>query len=452
MTARRAGGGESVLKPVLGAGDLVTLTLGMVIGSGIFLVPGMVLRQVGGSVPLAAAVWIVAGVLSVLGAMSYAELGISRPTTGGLYVYLREVFGERVAFLFGWTMFLVIGSGTIAAASVAFGAYLAELLPLSLVEQRIASVMLIAAIAINNVLGTRSSMYALTLATAAKVGGILAMSALLYCLGNGLNVTAWPPSAASSSSGFALAMVSALWAYEGWQWVLFNGGEVRSPQRNVPRGFVIGTLALVGIYLAANGAYLAALGPGRMAQSTRVAAQALTAVHRPLLAKLIAALILTSITAAANATLMTTSRVYYAMARDGLFFRAAGVLSPTRGIPTRALLASATWAAILALSGTFEQLLSYVVSFGWVFYALGAACVFGYRRQQPNLFRPYRVPGYPVTPALFIAAAAAVVVAAAVRQPREASIGLVVLGVGAVVHRFWHGTAADSVSESENRL
>jgi APA family basic amino acid/polyamine antiporter len=179
-----------------------------------------------------------------------------------------------------------------------------------------------------------------------------------------------------------------------------------------------------------------------MAQSTRVAAQALVAVHQPLLAKLIALLILISIASCANGVLMTTSRVYYAMGRDGLFFRSAAALSSTRGVPTRAVLASATWAAILAWSGTFEQLLSCVVSFGWAFYALGAACVFGYRRQRPDLLRPYRVPGYPLTPALFIAAAVGMLIDAAMRQPFEALVGLVVLALGAIVHRFWRGSHA----------
>jgi basic amino acid/polyamine antiporter, APA family len=426
------------LKAVLGGRDIVVLTLGTVIGSGIFLVPGTVLQQVGESVPVAAGVWVIGGVLSVLGALSYAELGVSRPTPGGLYVYLREVFGERIAFLFGWAMFLIVGSGTIAALSVAFAAYVSELVPLSHAARQVTAVALIAAIATANALGTQSSMNTMNLTTAIKIGGLLLLSAILFALGPGLSVVP-SPIREPSVHGCGLAMVSVLWAYQGWQWVLFSAGEIRTPQRSVPRGLLIGTVVLVIVYLVTNAAYLAALGPDRMASSTRVAAEALAAIHQYFLAKLVAVLILVSITSSANGTLLTTSRIYYAMARDGLIFRSMGALSPSRDVPTVAILASAGWAAILALSGTFEQLLSYVVSVGWAFYALGAACVFGYRRLQPDLARPYRVPGYPVTPALFITASIVMLVDAAMRQPRDALVGLAVILIGTLVHAWWRG-------------
>jgi basic amino acid/polyamine antiporter, APA family len=438
------------LKAVLGARDLATLTLGTVIGSGIFLVPGVVLKQVGGSVALTVAVWVIGGALSLLGALTYAELGVSHPTSGGLYVHLRAVFGERIAFLFGWSMFLIMGSGTIAALAVAFATYLEEFLPLSNVGRRCTSVILIAVVAASNVLGARSSMNALTVVTGLKVAGILCLSLTLYWLGDAYGdlTSSWSH---VTTSGVGVAMVGVLWAFQGWQWVLFSTGEVYAPQRTVPRGLVLGVLGVTVLYVLANGAYLVALGPQRMAQSTRIGADALGAVHQPLFAKMVAVLIMISIASAANGVLLTTSRLYYAMARDGLFFRTMAALSPSRGVPDRAVVASAVWAAVLALSGTFEQLLSYVIAFGWAFYALGAACVFGYRRERREPPHSFRVPGYPITPAVFIAATVLLVIDAVVRQPREALIGLAALFLGALVYPLCRASSASKAPSMLSR-
>lgn len=424
------------LRVLIRTQDLVLLTLGVVIGSGIFLVPGLVLRQSGNVVWLAALVWLIGGGLSVLGALSYAELGALRPSAGGLYVYIREIFGERAAFLFGWSMFFIIGSGAVATLAVAFANYAGELVNLSATAGRVLSVSLIAVVALVNVMGTQSSLRFQRLTTWGKLAGLFVLAATLTVLAHPPpNSGGSTPLAGSSGvfSGLALALVSALWAYEGWQWTTFAASEVVKPQVTLPRGLLLGALVLVAVYLSANFAYLRALGPDRLSASTRVAADALDAVGLPQIARFVAVLIMVSIASAANGSLMTTSRVYFAMAGDGLFFRAFARLSPNSRVPATAIVASALWASALALTGTFEQLLSWVVTIGWGFYALGAACLFGYRWRYPQVRSAYRVPGYPWTPLMFILGAGGVVVTAALREPRAALMGMLFLIAGLLV-------------------
>ena len=442
------------LPRTLGLRDLILLTIGSVIGSGIFLVPGAVLRQVGGFVVPAMLVWLVGGVLSLLGALTYGELGAMKPATGGLYVYIRDCFGRFPAFLFGWTLFFVISSGAVATLAVAFGAYLGELVPLTPPLEKLIAVLVIAVVAAVNVVGTRASADLQNWTTAAKVLGILLMSVVLLWLGRGFQgsgAALWPARYnASLASGFGLAMIGVLWAYEGWQFVTYSAGEVVNAKRNLPLGLLTGTAALVGIYLIANFGYLAALGPAGVADSNRLAATAVSTVVSPAAAKLIALIILISIFSATNGTMLTSPRVYYAMARDGLFFQRLAEVHPRFKTPAFAVIAGAVWSAVLAATGTFEQLLTYVVFVGWIFYALAAASVFVYRRRAPDAERPYRVPGYPVTPLLFIIAAAALALNTIVTQPVRASVGLGIVLVGAPAYLIWRPKGG-RVGESQAR-
>lgn len=232
-------------------------------------------------------------------------------------------------------------------------------------------------------------------------------------------------------------MIGVLWAYEGWQYVTFSAGETINPQRTFPRALAIGTTALIGIYLVANIAYVAALGPETVAASTRVASEAVTALFGPAAGMLIAAAILVSIFSAANGLTLTAPRVYYAMAKDTLFFQRLASVHPRFGTPAFAIATSSAWAIVLAATGTFEQLLTYVVFAGWLFYALGAMSVFVYRRRAPNASRPFSVPGYPLTPALFILAALAIVVNTIVVQPDRALVGMGLVLVGVPAYLFW---------------
>ena len=232
-------------------------------------------------------------------------------------------------------------------------------------------------------------------------------------------------------------MIAVLWAYEGWQYVTFSAGEARDAQRTFPRAIIAGTAVLIGIYLLANLAYVAALGPEGVQASKRVAADSVTALFGPAAGKLIAAVILVSMFSAANGLTLTSPRLYYAMSRDGVFFRKLAEVHPRFRTPAFAIIAGSAWSALLAATGTFEQLLTYVVFSGWIFYGLGALSIFVYRRRAPDMPRPFRVPGYPLTPVLFVAASAAIVLNTLFTQPGRALVGLAVVFAGVPAYLVW---------------
>lgn len=420
--------------------------VGTVIGSGIFIVPGAVLRQTGYAVGPALTVWLVGGVLSLLGALTYGEMGAMAPEAGGLYVYLRDTFGRLPAFLYGWALFFAISSGSLATLAVAAAGYLQQIVPLTPALQKLVSVAMVAIVCVINVRGTRQGAMVQNWATAIKVGAILLMAVALISGGTGMrdadrSIVPGSPSLALWS-GMGVAMIGVLWAYEGWQYVTFSAGEALNPQQTFPRGIVLGTTALIAVYLLANVAYLAALGPRGAGHSDAVAADAVRAVVGPGAGKLIAAAIVISMFGAANGLTLTAPRVYYAMARDGIFFRRLAEVHPRFGTPAIAVVTSSIWAALLALSGTFEQLLTYVVFAGWIFYALGAISLFIYRRTRPDAPRPFRVPGYPLTPILFVLSAVAIVVNTMVARPVQALLGLGIVLLGTPVYYFWKGRVA----------
>jgi APA family basic amino acid/polyamine antiporter len=427
----------TTLERTLGLRDLILLIIGTVIGSGIFIVPGAVLRQTKGSITLAMLVWLAGGILSLLGALTYGELSALNPKAGGLYVFIRDGFGKLPAFLYGWTLFFVISSGSMATLAVAFSSYLGELIRLSPIVAKLCAIAMIVVVTIINVIGTRKSANLQDWTTTIKVAAILVMCVVLLLLGHGFAAAApaaAPPVAVKSLlSGVGLAMIGVLWAYEGWQYVTFSAGEAIDAQRNFPRALLIGSAALIGIYLLANLAYLAALGPVDAARSDSIAATAVTAVAGSSAAKLVAVAILISIFSATNGLTLTAPRVYFAMARDELFFHQLAEVHPRFRTPAFAVIAGSAWAIILAATGTFEQLLTYVVFTGWLFYALGAASIFVYRRNAAMGEAHYRVPGYPLTPLLFILAAAALVVNTIITQvgPAAKGLGIVILGVPA---------------------
>jgi APA family basic amino acid/polyamine antiporter len=431
---------QPALARVLSFRDLVFIVVGTVIGSGIFLVPGGVLRQSEGHIGVALVVWGAGGVLSLLGALAYGELGAMNPAAGGLYVYLRDAFGPLTAFLYGWTFFVVIASGSAATLAVASAAYIQEFVALGIAGQKLTAVGLLAIVGALNVRSTRRSADVQNWSTGIKVGTLLVMAVALVLSGRGFgssSESAWPQSLTPSLlSGMGLAMIGVLWAYEGWQYVTFSAGEALDPQRTFPRAIVAGTASLIAIYVFANVGYFAALGD-QVARSDRVAAEAVGAVVGGGAAKLIALVILISIFSATNGLTITAPRVYFAMARDGLFFKRLAEVHPRFGTPAVAIVAGSAWSMVLALSGTFEQLLTYVVFVGWIFYALGAICVFILRRTQPDTPRPFRVPGYPWTPVLFVIAAAALVANTIVTQPLRAAVGIGVSLLGVPIYAIW---------------
>jgi APA family basic amino acid/polyamine antiporter len=432
------------LRRTLGLLDLTFIAIGTVIGSGIFLVPGVVLRETGTQTGPALLVWVAAGILSYLGALTYAEMGAMKPDAGGLYTYIRDAFGPLPAFLYGWTSFFVIASGSVATLAVAFSGYFSEFVPVGGIGARLISIGVIVAIAAINVRGTRNSATMQNWTTGAKVVGLLALSIGMIALGPNRTVSsivtrdAWPTSVTGALlSGIGAAMIGVLWAYEGWQYVTFSAGETRNPQRTFPRAISLATAALVVLYVLANLGYLAALGPHAVAASDRIAADAGISVFGPIAGRIVGLLILISIFSAANGIMLTAPRMYFAMARDGVFFKRLAIVHPTLGTPAFAIIAIAIWAAVLASTGTFEQLLTYVVFTGWIFYGLGALSVFVYRRREPDAPRPYRVPGYPLTPVLFVASAAALVLNTLITQPTRAAAGVIAVLIGTPAFYAW---------------
>ncbi|MEP6620250.1 MAG: amino acid permease [bacterium] len=429
------------LRRMLGFKDLVLLAMGTVIGSGIFLVPGVVLRQTGEHTGPAMLVWVVAGVLSLLGALTYAELGAMKPEAGGLYAFIRDAFGPLPAFLYGWTSFFVIASGSVATLAVAFAGYVAQIMPVGPAVSRLIAVGVIAFTAAINIRGTRGSANVQNVTTGLKVGALIVMGLFLIARGQPPHDAAapvWPSTVTPSlMTGFGTAMIGVLWAYEGWQYVTFAAGETMNPQRTFPRAIAAATAALIVTYLLASYGYIAALGPAAAARTDHVAADAVSALLGPVAGKLVGALILVSIFSATNGLMLSAPRMYFAMARDGVFFQKLAVVDGRFGTPALAISATAVWAAVLALSGTFEQLLTYVVFTGWIFYGLGGLAVMQLRRTQPHTPRPFRVPGYPLTPLLFVASATLLVGNTVVAQPSRAAAGIAVVLLGTPAFYLW---------------
>ena len=393
--------------------DLFLLFVGSVIGSGIFLTPSLILRQLDGSVGLSLLVWLFGGVLSLLGALTYAELAAANPEAGGLYCYIRDGFGRIPAFLYGWCLFVVIASGTIAALARAFARYLAELLPLSTIGSTIISVGMVAVVTIVNVWGTRKSSDLQNWTTLIKAALIVLLSCVLFSLGH--HASDLPHTLGSTQSGFSLisnfglAMIAVLWAYEGWQFGTYSAGEVVNPQESFPRAFLGGSVALIALYVVAVCAYLVALGPAAATASDAIAATSVRVVLGVWAGRIVAATILISTFSATNSVILTAPRVFYAMANDNLFFKKLAEVHPRFRTPAAAIVALGIWSCVLASVGTFADLANGVIFIGWIFYGLGAAAIFPLRRTLQAKFLPYRVPAYPWTPLVFVVAAAALV-------------------------------------------
>jgi basic amino acid/polyamine antiporter, APA family len=439
VTDQRAGGAVK-LATTLQFWDLVLLIVGTVIGSGPFVVPAVILHQVQARPLLALTAWIAGGVLSLMGAVTYAELTSSSPHAGGLYVYLRDAFGPLPAFLYGWCLFLMISSGGIAAISVAFSAYLDRIIPLSPLGMKVASVTMIAVVAGINVKGMRKAATVQNWTTISKVSALVSIGIILLVFGRNRVVNdsgSMLIANHSLAANFGLAMLSVLWAYEGWQYCTFAAGETVNPQRDFPRAFVVGLVLLIGIFLLVNVGYLAALGPARMSNAQAVAADALGVVVGRRGTMIVSVIVLLSTFSTVNGLIATSPRVYYAMAADGVFFHWLAELDPVHRTPAAAIVSAALWAALLAVTGTFEQLLTIVLFTGWIFYGLVAASIFVYRRRIPVGARPYSVPLYPFTPSAFVIVAAVLVINTIIQSPFQAAAGIVVILTGVPVYGFW---------------
>jgi APA family basic amino acid/polyamine antiporter len=469
---------------VRGIGPLAatSLVVGSMIGSGIFIVSADISRQVAAWGPGGLLlVWVLTGLMTMAGALAYAELAAMLPNVGGQYVFLREGLSPSAGFLYGWTLFTVIQTGTIAAVAVAFAKFLGVLVPsvtpdvflklgslnlpggtieLGLSNQRLVAVVMIAVLTFVNMRGVRLGAAIQTVFTVAKVGALAALIVL------GLFIFRQPAISAMNFDTFwgaqpwglamlpvvGAAMVGSLFSSDAWNNVTFAAAEVREPQKNLPRALAYGTGLVSVLYLLANVAYLNVLPFGgqptgadafergiNFALQDRVGTAALEAMLGPMGAIVMAVAILVSTFGCNNGLILAGSRVYYAMARDRLFFRRAGTLHPAHHTPTFGLLAQAAWAMALCLTGTYGQLLDYVIFAALIFYLLTTVALFRLRRLQPDLPRPVKAFGYPVVPALYILAIAFLLVVLLVDPDKRkfSAFGLLIVALGIPVYFLW---------------
>lgn len=415
----------------LGFTDAVSLIMGIMIGSGIFLMAGSIAAQLD-SLPAVVAVWAFGGVLSLSGAMALSELGAALPDAGGLYVYLTRAFGPGVGFVYGWSVMALIHAGGLATLAAAIGVYATPILGLAPAQARVLQLACIAAFVAVNCLGVVVGKWVQNALTAAKLAGLAAMTALLYAGGSAARLLehAARPAAGVTWTSLGLALVAVLWAYDGWHFVSFAAGEVRDPGRTVPRALIAGTAITCAIYLAVNVAYYAVLAPAELRGADRVAALAVERCLGPGAALALSLLIAISILGAMNGIVLGAARVIMAMAADGLFFRSFARVSPRFRTPVVATVAQGAFAAAFTLVGTFQQLFTSYIFTAWVFYGLAVAGVIVLRVREPGLPRPYRCPWYPATPVFFLVATAGIVAStfAADFARALAGVGLILLG------------------------
>ena len=435
------------LPRALGYTGSTAIVIGTIIGSGIFLVPHDVAQQVG-SVNALVLVWLIGGMLSLAGALSLAELGAANPAAGGIYVYLRDAYGKLFAFLYGWALLVVINSGSLATLAVAFGIYSTTFVPLSLLQQKFVAITVIALLTLVNILGVRKAAAVQTLFTLAKLAGLATIMGAAFFSSHIARVQPtrpWPVPQTTASS-FGVAMIGVLWAYEGWHMLSFAAGEVKNPSRVLPLSYLVGTLVVVAAYFGANLAYLRVLPLPALALHQRVATKTMEVLAGPRGATFVSALILSSIFGAINGTVLGGPRAYFAMARDGVLFPSVGRVHPRYATPAVALLIQGGWSILLASTGTYKQLYTYVIFTGWLFYAAATFAVVILRRKRPAMARPYRVWGYPVVPIAFSAAALTIVGNALVRRPAESGIGLALVLVGVPIFLLWKRNAKEATN------
>jgi APA family basic amino acid/polyamine antiporter len=434
------------LARVLGLTDVIGIVVGSVIGSGIFIVPQAIAQQLP-SPALILAVWLVGGALTFFGALCFAELGGMYPQAGGTYVYLREAYGPLVGFLFGWTLFLVVDCGAMAALAAAFSTkYLPYFVALSPPAARAVTVAFIVFLIAVNYVGVRHGANLQNLLTAVKLLAVVAVAGLAFAFADGDAGHFTSPPVEPVSLGlvgrFGAALIACLWAYKGWEAASYSTGELRNPQRNLFLGLLAGCLLVIAAYIAANLAYLWVFPSAAIAGSDRIAADVLAVAIGPVGTSILAGLILLSILGAANANALTTPRVFYAMAEDGVFFRAATRIHPRYHTPHVAIVAMGVWVVVLAMSGTFEQLAAFVVFGQWVFLGLTAAGVLVLRVRRPGVPRPVRVWGFPFTPLVFVAASVFIAWSAVVSGFWNAMAGLGLILLGIPVYAVWRRRAA----------
>ncbi|MGC2636753.1 MAG: amino acid permease [Acidobacteriaceae bacterium] len=503
--------GKNNLVAGLGLFSATAIVVGSMIGSGIFIVPAEISRDVGSPALLIGA-WLVTAVMTLIGALSYGELAAMMPGAGGQYIYLREAMGRIWGFLFGWTLFLVIQTGTIAAVAVAFGKFLGVFFPsvssdhwiwhiahvpawrlgpmvlgnmeIGLNTANLAGIVVIIALAFINLFGIRLGAMVQNVFTTAKTAALLGLVVIGLILGanasairanfhaNFWSGAGWhtlhpvqvgvggPMAMVGLLTILAVVQTGTLFSADAWNNVTYTAAEVRNPKRNLPLSLALGTILVLGLYILANFVYLMALplhgdphGPTmfsrgiQYASEDRVATAVLQQIFSRTGAYLMAGAILVSTFGCANGLTLAGARVYYAMSRDGLFFKAAGKLHPRWHTPVAAIIAQAAWTCLLCVSGSYSQLLEFIICTELIFYILTIASLFVLRRKRPHAERPYRAIGYPVLPALYIVMAAWICVVLLRYKPQYTWPGLVIVLLGVPVFAVWSRKAVAAPSE-----
>lgn len=419
------------LIPQLGFVTTLAIVVGAVIGSGIFKKPAFMAAHLG-SPEWLIAIWVIAGILTLFGALTNAEIASMITATGGQYVFFQRMYGDLVAYLYGWAIFAVIQTGSIASITYVFSEYtqffiqlprfsteieqtwpiflpaIGYIYPLENIGVKLLTIFVISGLTAVNYYGVKFSGAVSATFTFMKVAAILLLVLFCFSFSGGSFENLSKPSSAYLSgeisffSGFMVALAGAFWAYDGWNNITYIAGEVRNPNRNIPLALAVGTLIIITVYVLINIAFIYVMPIEQMAQSSLVAADAATISMGAIGGAFVAAAVMISTFGTANGTILASARVHFAMASDNLFFKSIAKVHPTRYTPSNSLILQAVWASVLVLSGTFDILTDMLIFVSWIFYAAGAAGVFVLRRKYPEVERPYRVWGYPVVPLLFI--------------------------------------------------
>ncbi len=453
----------------LGLLDSTFLVVGVIIGSGIFLTTGVMAESLP-SAPLLMLAWVVGGLIAMTGALTYAELGAAMPEAGGQYVYLREAYGPFAAFLFGWIMFLVYQPGAIAAVATGFSVYFGYFAPslgtdnviaevaiagttLTVSAGQIVTVVVIVFLTAMNVSGLRAGTILQNVSTVLKIAALAALILLGLWVTRGSvpDLSVYSGEGVSLLSGFGLALIAVIWAYDGFINLTFSASEVKDPGRTLPRALILGTAAVTVIYLLTNAVYFLALPIPEMQGVLAIADKAASTLFGPAATTFIAAAVMISTFGSTNGTILTGARVHYAMAKDGLFFKSVARVHPRHRTPHVSLWLQCLWASVLALSGTFEQLFTYTIFASALIYMAAAASLFTLRRTKPDLPRPYRVWGYPLIPGLFFVSLAAVAVNSLIERPVESFSGLGILALGIPVYIYWSRRSRSLGADPEDR-
>jgi basic amino acid/polyamine antiporter, APA family len=439
---------SGTLPRVLGPFDAVTVVVGGIIGSGIFLKPSEVARDLD-SFGLIISVWVIVGLITLCGALTLAELAAMLPQAGGPYVYLREAFGRLPAFLWGWTELWIIRTGSVGALATATVIYLNKIVPISRQGQEGLAIAIVLFLSIINVVGTRWGAAVQNLTVVAKLGFLAFLVLLPLCVSGTRPVETapfWPENLSPSVwRGLGLAMIAVMWSYDGWINIAPVAEEIREPQRNVPLGLALGMLIVIVTYVLTNVAYYMVLPVSELARSSAVAHDVCTALLGESAGQIVALGVLCSTFGAANSNLLTGPRIYFAMARDGLLPASIRRVHVRWRTPANAIWLQAVWTVVLIVAAyawkadpgeAFGALTDFVIFGGSLFYALAVASIFVFRRRHPEWIRPYRTLGYPITPCIYLLGISAALVSMLLEKPIETLVGTTLIGAG-IAFYYW---------------